>query len=443
LLKAADLGRRHESAGRGGFRSFVRFFSSMEEQEREEVESPTVDEGDDVVRMMTVHQAKGLESPIVVLADAGGRTRGGDGFYLDRKRSNYHFSLSFPGGTALTGSWGYESVAEAEARFGQEEMARLLYVATTRARDHLILPVVPPSGRYFGFLKLLREASAVEPGLRPGSERDASGPLMHCQIIDSNRLEIASPEERPFRVEAPEAEEPPVHPILLRARNEWKAELERILVEGARSQLVRTASGLEGELFDRTQRPGRRRLIGRVVHAVLESQPPTDPHPGAPLLKKAISAAALREGLDEREEKEALRLVSAAFNSSLPGRLRRARRFQTEFPLSATIKVGGREPVLLEGRIDLLVEEEDGCVVVDYKTDSEPERSSSDRFVEERMAYYQPQAAAYAAGLRAMGVRVKSALLIFLDANREVELAVDEAFVELGRLALTRPAPTG
>jgi ATP-dependent exoDNAse (exonuclease V) beta subunit len=68
LLRVLDLARRFESAGATSFRSFV--LRLEEEAERGgAAEAPVVEEGTDGVRIMTVHKAKGLEFPVVVLVD--------------------------------------------------------------------------------------------------------------------------------------------------------------------------------------------------------------------------------------------------------------------------------------------------------------------------------------------------------------------------------------
>jgi ATP-dependent helicase/nuclease subunit A len=132
--------------------------------------------------------------------------------------------------------------------------------------------------------------------------------------------------------------------------------------------------------------------------------------------------------------------VLAAYATSLPDRLSRARRFDPEFPFAATLGDESPGGTLLEGRIDLLIEEADGFVLVDYKTDSLPGGLDPAAFARQRADFYRPQAAAYAAALASLGARVKSALLLFLDVGREVELRADSDLLELGRrAALMRP----
>jgi ATP-dependent exoDNAse (exonuclease V) beta subunit len=77
---------------------------------------------------------------------------------------------------------------------------------------------------------------------------------------------------------------------------------------------------------------------------------------------------------------------------------------------------------VLEGFIDLVYEDDDGLVIVDYKTDTVP-LAALDR----RVAYYRPQVAAYVAGLAAAtGRPVARAVLLFLSPGGAVERVVDD-----------------
>jgi len=97
---------------------------------------------------------------------------------------------------------------------------------------------------------------------------------------------------------------------------------------------------------------------------------------------------------------------------------------------------------IVEGFIDLLFEEEDGFVIVDFKTDA----VGSEEEVEQAMARYRLQGGAYALALsKAAGVKVKEVWFLFLEPNLQKSVdnlpqAQDEA--ERAALAwLTSPPP--
>ena len=82
VLHVAELARAYESRGGMSFRGFVERL--LDDAERgEAAEAPILEEGSDGVRIMTVHKAKGLEFPVVILADITAGLTGGASRYVD------------------------------------------------------------------------------------------------------------------------------------------------------------------------------------------------------------------------------------------------------------------------------------------------------------------------------------------------------------------------
>ena len=116
-------------------RSFIRQLRSMDKLSEREGDAPTEEEAADVVRILTIHGAKGLEFPVVILADMA---RG----LLMPERNLFacdpqHFAL----GTKINGTANvvYKTIDRQRQEADKKESARLLYVAMTRAREHLVL----------------------------------------------------------------------------------------------------------------------------------------------------------------------------------------------------------------------------------------------------------------------------------------------------------------
>ncbi len=77
VYRIADLARSFELSGGVSFRGFVEELDSQSEK-AESAEAPVLEEGAEGVRLMTVHTAKGLEFPIVILADMTANIAAGD-----------------------------------------------------------------------------------------------------------------------------------------------------------------------------------------------------------------------------------------------------------------------------------------------------------------------------------------------------------------------------
>jgi ATP-dependent helicase/nuclease subunit A len=139
VRKLIELARDLERRGLASLRDFVRRVRELERREPREPEAPLAAEDDDVVRLMTVHQAKGLEFRAVVIPDLGRQpppeTRDP---VLDDTLGLLAQPLDGAGRIALAN----RALADFRAREADRERAesaRLFYVACTRARDVLVL----------------------------------------------------------------------------------------------------------------------------------------------------------------------------------------------------------------------------------------------------------------------------------------------------------------
>src|SRR5262249_5420237 len=181
LLRIVDTARALEAAGRPAFRALGRWLRAQDRGGYEETESPVVEEGDEVVRLMTVHSAKGLEFPVVIVPDLEW-DRGPDRRRLLVDRGAEAVSLGVSLGLVddhEVATANVEQLREREQRRADAEQLRLFYVATTRARDQLVLPLLfglAPRGFASFCAPLLEEGTDVcrlaaePPGPAPAAE---------------------------------------------------------------------------------------------------------------------------------------------------------------------------------------------------------------------------------------------------------------------------------
>ncbi|MFW5867147.1 MAG: PD-(D/E)XK nuclease family protein, partial [Armatimonadota bacterium] len=141
LTKLTDLARSFEQRGAFSLREFISYLSDLVLQEPREGLADVFEEGADVVKLMTVHSAKGLEWPIVVVPDLGRNPSGRSGPVRVSPELGVVPKIEAEDGSRCWGAVG-EII---HARIGEREEAerrRLLYVALTRARDMLLLSSV-------------------------------------------------------------------------------------------------------------------------------------------------------------------------------------------------------------------------------------------------------------------------------------------------------------
>ena len=186
VLHVAELARQYELGGGISFRGFVEELRKAAET-AQAAEAPILEEDSDGVRLMTVHKAKGLEFPIVVLADLTCRlSRAEAGRWIDPSGNLCAIKL---GGWAPTDLLLHD--AEEAAR-DRAEGERLAYVAATRARDVLVVPAIGDEPYQGGWLDPL--VPAVYPA---AGARRAPVPAPGCPAFPSRDTVLARPDGDP------------------------------------------------------------------------------------------------------------------------------------------------------------------------------------------------------------------------------------------------------
>jgi ATP-dependent exoDNAse (exonuclease V) beta subunit len=188
VLHVAELARQYELGGGISFRGFVDELRRAAET-AQAAEAPILEEDSEGVRLMTVHKAKGLEFPIVILADLTCRlSRSEAGRWIDPAANLCAVKL---------GGWSPADLllhdAEEAAR-DRAEGERLAYVGATRARDLLVIPAIGDELFEGGWLDPLMPA--VYP---PIAVRRQPSPAIGCPVFPSKDTVVSRPDGDPAR----------------------------------------------------------------------------------------------------------------------------------------------------------------------------------------------------------------------------------------------------
>ena len=138
VRKLMRMAREFEADEGRDLRGFIDAVAERDVIQAREGEAPLEAEALDAVRMMTVHRAKGLEFPVVCVADLGKDGREDDGQLRISDDGSVGLRLADLSGGAVDSTKLAEIKAQAK-RAAEEEERRIFYVAATRAQDHLVL----------------------------------------------------------------------------------------------------------------------------------------------------------------------------------------------------------------------------------------------------------------------------------------------------------------
>jgi len=415
------------STGRAGtsLRDFLAWAELQSADGARVVETVLPETDDDAVRILTVHGAKGLEFPITVVSgtttQAAPRSSGVQ-LLFPHDSDTYALRIS---SRIVTEE--FERYVPIDEQMDFHEKLRLLYVALTRARDHLVVSVHrtdrnAPEREKRTHAELLWLAAESAPGW------EAFDATASRRAPSATTPSDASPTPT-----APAIPAIPAIPVW----DDWRAERDRVLAAGTAPR-VRSATAIAREAAAETEsataagdpglRKGARDLelppwnkgrygtaVGRAVHAVLQT---VDLATGDDL--DAIAAAqAASEGVIGHEG-EIAALAHAALDSDTV-RAAVASGYRREMYVATPVGDG-----LLEGYVDLTYRREGsagtgGLVVVDYKTDS----WRDDADLDEKVARYRLQGASYAVALEAAtGTPVVECVFLFLTPGRAVARAI-------------------
>ena len=385
-----EQARAFAAAGGDSLRAFLRWVERQAAEGARVNETPAPETDEEAVKIMTVHAAKGLEFPIVVLTALNSpslpwRPR----VILDRSGGAVEVSIGPENARFETA--GYADMLEIERQMEDDERVRLLYVATTRARDHLVL--------------------SMYRGSKSGGKSDADKIASIFEGKDGLWEPvpyIPSCSPAPAPAPAPESgNSGDLEGHSLGEREDWKRRREELLAWQGRPFSV-GATGLASVAKEEahTDEPWRRgrggTALGRAVHSLLQ----TINLVTGEGIDDTARAQAAAEGIPGRWA-EVARLARVAVESPVVQRAA-ASRFWREAPVSIPVGDG-----VLEGFIDLMFEEDGSLVLVDYKTDAVDSAN-----IDETLSRYQFQGGAYALAVqKATGIPVTEVVFLFLHAN--------------------------
>jgi ATP-dependent helicase/nuclease subunit A len=438
VLKLVEVLRGRESEDMTSFAAAVEFMGEW--AGAQPVEEMNLTPGrSNAVRLMNLHKAKGLEAPVVWLANPAGVRDFEPDRHIRRAgthgKPRGHFRFTKPVGyqtKTISQPGGWEEHAAEEKKYEEAEENRLMYVAATRARDLLVVSA------YAGDLGERKAWGPLEKGFGGVPELPEYPPVGGAAVRrpapQGRKRDIVRPAEA------------------MKARAALQRQLAEASMAGALYETVTSLAKRDREPPEWAK--GGLGLWGSEVHVMLKALGDTWPAAGRSetepvvdddrLLRMARNALVASER-DPAKSRELAGLVGAIVRSEFWLRALRSERRFLEVPFSVRVGpedaeygdmvfraglvplAGGRPvvllpgaPVFLSGAIDLVFLEKDGWVIADYKTDRIPDAvldrgaEEAKRALDALVEYYRPQVRLYTRFWEKItGERVKESGLYF------------------------------
>lgn len=366
VMKLVRMADEYESAGSGGLSGFLHQLDLREMHSKGEQEA-TLDAATDAVRIMSIHAAKGLEFPFVIVGSLTSDPTP-PAISLARTDGSMMLGMELPLGEGKVKTLAWHAVARSNAEVSDAERYRLFYVACTRAKEGLTVMGRTRSDRAAGgsTVDILRTVFGMdEPGTLASRDIVLGGGTISASVVEGvaetghvpsvGRVpEAPVPEPSPGASSLPTGvapvpsggSDPSMPPVSYTAL----ATYERCPYH---YHLVRVARLPVPVRVDATAALD----FGSALHLVLQRA--SEAAQLHPIIDTALTAMGLGPA-----QRPALEQAATAFLCSpLAGRLREAERVEHEAPF--LVPLAG---TVLSGAIDVIAWDGSSALIVDYKT---------------------------------------------------------------------------
>jgi ATP-dependent helicase/nuclease subunit A len=398
IANLEKIRRLAESMGEEGGGTLKETVSMLEQgflEKRSEPENPLVEEHVNAVRIMSIHKAKGLEFPVVILPGCQSGIKGSEGKGVE---ADFDWSANLTG-IKIGDISNPASVFLSEKKRvrEKEEQKRVLYVAMTRPREHLMISFASTGKRQGGSFLAMLEASAGELEKEHESRALPVGKgEVHLTLVRESPLTppvFGSLARNDLSAIDPKTgwvdEEPEWEPYLKR----WD-DRQVFYKKAAGRPLFLTPTLLQKREAEKREPPDQRgknrgsgspgALIGELIHRFLQQWDFKKPIEGyqadlTPLLSKWLkpgSGHAVRPVFGSIARNDLSAIDPPAVQQEIIGILDLFFASEPYQEISSSTILGKEIPLLMawgdqimEGVIDLLYEREGNLYAADYKTD--------------------------------------------------------------------------
>lgn len=454
-----DYAEKYEAAGNLGLSGFIRFIDKVARTSGDLATAARPSENADIVRIMTVHQSKGLEFPICILADMqhAFNERDNTESVLISSSAGLGMKRRTEDGISVYDTASRRAAVITSERMGRSEEMRVLYVALTRAKENLVMVTSVPNpekglakvavecgigerANPFAVLRMNNFSDLVLTALmrHPAADelRKLSGVDVPIFLSEKDRfkLKVVVSDSESFMTESANEQKIAAKPVFF---NEVQARLDYSDPRSVLSSVPAKRAASDG-----SERGINREYFASSRPAFMSSGGLTPAQRGTATHKfmQFSNYAAARAGI----ESELARLVDGGFLSENEGKavnigaakrffmsplaerifasdnVMREKKFAALFPAKffypELTGEAAEEKIVVQGIADCVFVEDGELVIVDYKTDTGVD-------AEALLDRYSAQLEIYREALsQALGMPVKETLLYSFFMNSTVKV---------------------
>lgn len=452
LIRLSELAAAFSNSGNNDIGNFL---NNLKKLDNGKIKGATLSAGNNSVKIMSVHNSKGLQFPVCIFAFTGMPFN-----TMDQKKSliiHPEFGVSFRYFSEDEGSItaiDKKLLSHFSMSNLLKEELRMLYVAATRAQDHLIITMAKKDP--YGLLektavKLFAAGGVISEDIY-SSATSYSDWILPCMLLhpDSNQLREAADVSFPMLesrekmtigiytaqkqevIKQPQAilESDPDTVKAIRDRIEYKYPFDILRSIQAKASVSDIAHKAEAGVYDFTSRPGflnKNGLTptarGTVVHKIMQF---LDFEAARQDFDAEIERLKEWEFITEEEAKVDTIHIRRFIRSPLFDRIYKSQKVEREMQFLTYMPAGlineeipvelKNEKIVVQGAVDLLFYEEDGIIIVDFKTD----RVTEDK---QLINAYAEQLRIYAEACEKItGLKVKEKIIYSLVLDRAIVL---------------------
>lgn len=417
-----EYARNYEAAGYRGLTGFIKFIDKLEEQKSDMSSANAISEGANVVKIMSIHRSKGLEFPICIVANCSRKFNKDMGDILLHPELGPGLRILDKDNMRKYTTIQREAIRIDIDRGAMSEELRVLYVAMTRAKEHLIMitSLKNPQSTLGKLVNQLTENNVISPYvIRSASSfsdwillcalrhpdgkylRDISGALPGIMIEDENRwnIDIVKPETNEADIQEVKSFDKEVidNELLekINSRINYKyrySELSRLPTKITVSDLISTDKSSKFNFAKKPLFSLKKSMdaaqVGTALHTFMQF---VNLKNAKENVENEINRL-LNEGFISKEQCDAIdkNQIKRFLESDLCNRILNSNNVIREFRFTINISAKdvikdinsefSEEPVILQGAIDCAFEEDGKYIIVDYKTN----KTKSSEFLTEQ-----------------------------------------------------------